>query len=840
MATEMASSTTPAPAAAAAPQPAWGIAWGGGLLVLLSMWLRAKFPDLSVVLIGATGLLGAGALALALWQLVRTLRQEPNAPAEVKSRREAGVVCLVAGAAMLVLSVALGVTLRLGGFGEFVGLGLFALTALFSGKALLSAGPADATALWTKVRASLGMIKAALAVGGAGMLIALASLAWGIKPDGTWWPEYLALLFGGLTFLFTAFWLQLQTATGEIPLMKLRVCILVVGGVAGLLVTLMILARMYVWRNEVFIGGLEVWLGDGFWRFWLCAYVLLAGLALMFGSLLLAHSDIHENVVLRRSLYGYNTVFNGLLLLATLILANIFFYILIPYTINWSRTSFSTLAASSKSVLAKLKEPTTIYVLMGEGHPAMSDLRALMDNCRIENNRLKVIYLSPDLEPRKYLDLAARFKEIQPDRADFRGLIPKRGVLLVYGEIPDDAKKPVPPYAFVADNKIFEDTGGPHAKGRSVRVFKAEGEILKELHHLSAGKQKRKLYFLQGNGELDINNNEPGDRTTYHDPLSIGGCAKLVALLKKDEYDVQGLAFDSLIKAENVVIPAPTGPEKRKDVPDDAYALVIPGASEPMSKETLDALERYVDRGGRLLVFFETIFDAKYTKMRLSGLEDFLRKYGVDVRPEFAIMLPTRTSGTREIRDIVALPPTKPETELAKRVEPSIFFTARVIKTLPPAGPYKAEPLLQLDSKRGYLYWAETDPRAIGFTDAYTSALQRNLNALQEKFLREPLPVAVTVTQGAGELAKPRMVVFGDADNILNDDRQLRLSYDLVASSLEWMSEKGGYIGPRPREQSSYTIPLAVDDMRLFVYPGLLMLLAIAGLGTALWLVRRK
>jgi hypothetical protein len=118
--------------------------------------------------------------------------------------------------------------------------------------------------------------------------------------------------------------------------------------------------------------------------------------------------------------------------------------------------------------------------------------------------------------------------------------------------------------------------------------------------------------------------------------------------------------------------------------------------------------------------------------------------------------------------------------------------------------------------------------------------LNKNPQQLEAKIMQEPLPIAVTVTEGSGELSKPRMVVFGDADFIANDENRLRVFYPLVSSSLEWMSEKGGYIGPQPREQATYNVPLDVDATKLFIYPSLLMLLVIVGLGAGLWLVRRR
>ena len=47
MATDTVLPATPTPpATASAPDPTWGIAWGGGMLIVLTLWLRAKFEEL--------------------------------------------------------------------------------------------------------------------------------------------------------------------------------------------------------------------------------------------------------------------------------------------------------------------------------------------------------------------------------------------------------------------------------------------------------------------------------------------------------------------------------------------------------------------------------------------------------------------------------------------------------------------------------------------------------------------------------------------------------------------------------------------------------------------------
>jgi hypothetical protein len=341
---------------------------------------------------------------------------------------------------------------------------------------------------------------------------------------------------------------------------------------------------------------------------------------------------------------------------------------------------------------------------------------------------------------------------------------------------------------------------------------------------------------LQGHGELDINNAGPPQQVGFNEPLSGEGMANLVERLKKDEFEVQGLRFIPRgRKEENVILAPESGPDKKKQIPEDAYAVIIAGATEPIPKEALDALESYVDRGGRLLAFFDTIYDQKYKKMRLSGLEDFLRKYGVDVRPEVVVFR------NKDPRLVLWETPERPQTLLARQFAKttSTLFGVRPVKPLPSAGRFKADVFWELNDKR-YDFWAEESPLPIANIQLYFQQNMRSNQQIAAKAMHEPLPIAVTVTEGSADLAKPRMVVFGDVDFIMNDDRMLGAYYEVVSSSLEWMAERGGYIGPRPREVGTYAAPKDADRARLFVYPLLLMLLCIAGLGTGLWLVRRR
>jgi hypothetical protein len=855
MATDTTTPETPPPEPVPPPEPtppaqpaqptscpttlAWGVLWGGGMLIVFALWLRAKFEDLHFTIIGIAGLLGAVGIAFAAWVLITCVRGKSTADTVAKQRNLAGLLCLAGGGIMILLAVLLWHFLRLSGFGEYVGLALFGLVAIVTGRNLLRVEPATTDALWENFRANLGTAKLALFVLGAAQLLAFAALVFWKRLDAGWFPELAALLFGGFFYVFAAFWLALRSLR-EIPLATCRTFALFVGGITGLVITLMILARTFLWRDQVFLGGLDTWLGEGAWRLWLCAYVLLVGLGLMFGSLLLARADVRENPFLRRTLYGYSTILNGVLILAILIVFNILFYILVPYTFSWSSTSFSALSPSSKNLLAALPKDTHVFVLMSEGQAAYTDLKNLLDNAASYSSKLKVKYISPDRNIQEYESLANRFKIIQPEKMPLFRAEPTRGVLIVYGEVPADLEAPLPPHSWVPSNKILDIAQDPHGgpRGKVSKVFKAEGEIMRELNFLTQGKQKRKLYVLQGNEELDINNQEMQPRAQYNQPLGQFGIGKLVERLKKDEYEVQGLSFsDRLRKEQENVIAAPEI-DKKKSIPEDAYAVLIPGPSEVLPSAALDALERYVDRGGRLLVFLDLVFDQRFTALKTTGLEDFLKKYAVEVKNDFVVHI-----WQQDYRIALASTPDKADTVLAKQFagEFFLFRGARVVRPGATPGRYKAATLLALDDRR-LDFFAETEPYAIGDPGRYAKDLNAD-RSLRKRIMFEPLPIAVTVTEGTGDTAKPRLAVFGDADFLSNFDISRGKGdqyYDLVAGTLEWMAEKQGFIGPRPRETPMYNVPLAVDGTRLFLYPGLLMMLGIVGLGAGLWLVRRR
>lgn len=827
-----------------------GLFWGGLMLLIIGLWVAKKHEELSGAWVLLFLFLALAGFGLAVWTYLKAGRlarsgDRDTAPL-LKADKMIGGLLLVVGMLLLVVGLLFAIWYKLSAFGEAVGLGLFAVIAIGCSRTLLK-GPAseDSHPFLDGLRSRQAALAMGFLVGG--VAVFLSTLAWIVfkKPGLEWFPELGALLCLGLLAAACGVWLNLVTPQ-SLTLAKIRILVLVFGGVAGLIIALAAMLRAILWRDDIFLRGMGGWQGENSWHVWACAYAELIGLALMFGSLLLAKADIRSNAVLRRTLYGYNAVLTGLLLLAILVVGNIVFYTFFPYTFDWTRTrGFHTLSISTKNLLAGLKQPTTVYVLTTEQNPIYKDLRTLLTNCEAEApDKLKIHYVNPDQDFTLYGELARRFPEILPgaDAVLRREEAPGRGVLIVFGELPADATTKVP-HGFIAERKLYEVKEAREVEQvKGTLIFRGEDEVMKELSFLTQGRQKRKLYFLQGNDELDINSPNPTNaRPTPVLPLLQMGAGEFVDKLKKDNYEVTGLSFAKVLPkgAETTDLAMEIGPEKRKEVPVDAACVLILGPSEPLSKETLDALDRYMERGGQMFVCFDMVSDRDTVKKGLknTGLEELLKKYGVQVTNELVMRVP---QGREDPRTFAAVVPPDCKIGFARAFldEPMVFNTARVVKPETAPGRYKADVILQTHPRQALL--ADADILALIDPLRYLFDLdQRRL--LQNRLSREPLPVAVAVTDNG----KPRMLVFGDAEFLSNHYLMLKdqspLYYSFAVSGLEWMAERPAREGPRPKESNYYTLNTERFDLnRLVFLPVWLMALSIFALGAGVWIVRRK
>ena len=167
--------------------------------------------------------------------------------------------------------------------------------------------------------------------------------------------------------------------------------------------------------------------------------------------------------------------------------------------------------------------------------------------------------------------------------------------------------------------------------------------MARELNFLLHGKEKRKIYFLQGDDELDVAMMEPMRRLDPRHDLSLFGAGLLADKLKKDNYEIQAMTFSKQYAAERkkgkdeVLFVGPADADKNSAVPKDAYAVVVLGATNTIPPEGINALEKYMDGGGRMLVLFDMVLTKDLKSMKFSGLEGFVKKYGIESTDEFAL-----------------------------------------------------------------------------------------------------------------------------------------------------------------------------------------------------------
>ena len=307
-------------------------------------------------------------------------------------------------------------------------------------------------------------------------------------------------------------------------------------------------------------------------------------------------------------------------------------------------------------------------------------------------------------------------------------------------------------------------------------------------------------------------------RRDHRAVMSLMGAGMLVDKLKKENYDVNGLSFEEPlpnVKRENIVFAKTT--DKKKDVPEDAYAIIIAGASKHLSQDALDALDRFMQRGGRMLVLAENVVDRKMTGLVVTGLETMLRKYGVDLTSEFVMVPPTRAGNSPF--DLLGIA-SDSDNLLAKQfANEAVQFSSppRVVKAVENPVGYKVETILIAVNELKLPFLVEKAVTALQDPLAHFQDLDRQ-KTLMAKLTREFPSVAVAVTDAQTD--RPRMVVIGDAEFVDNQELVRESThFALAISALEWLGGRDTAAGDWRCEAraldtgASLTLraPLAID-----------------------------
>jgi hypothetical protein len=317
--------------------------------------------------------------------------------------------------------------------------------------------------------------------------------------------------------------------------------------------------------------------------------------------------------------------------------------------------------------------------------------------------------------------------------------------------------------------------------------YPSEQNITSAMLRLVGGSEGPVIYFDVGHGEADLASERDH------------GFSALTSALRNE-----GMRLRAFVGAASL------------DVPDDAAVLVLASPERGLLLAELDALERYLQRGGRLLVLLEP--------RARTNLGELLERWGFSL-PD-AVLVDRQSSPLLEEAQPLAL--------VVNRFGSSHPVTrkmsSRTMVLLPTTRPVLAVRKPQPDDDLAELVY--TSRRAWAESDVEAALAGREIRPDPGELAGGELPIAA-----AGRYPRPdgeaRIVVIGDRDFASN--RWIRSLYnlDLLMNAVLWLAEQDARVAIRPKVWTPDTQPLPLETTLSYFYslalalPELLLLLGI-------------
>ena len=347
-------------------------------------------------------------------------------------------------------------------------------------------------------------------------------------------------------------------------------------------------------------------------------------------------------------------------------------------------------------------------------------------------------------------------------------------------------------------------------KGRTERVTSSqEQDVTNALIKVVSG-QARSIYFTQGHGEKDPGSSE------------VGGYQEAQESLKRENYTVEKLVL-----------------AQQGAVPDNATIVVVAGPRVDFLPGEVETLEKYLAKGGKLLLALDSPAPDESPLPNLVGLA---KKWGIDVGNNLVIDqtgMGQLFGGSAET-PVAANYPSHP---ITSRLDVMTAF--RVARSVTPViggnEGHTAQSIVETSSRS----WAESDLKAL---------YDRKQPTQDEKAGDKtgPISIAAAVSAPVGE-AKPesddassgpkaetRLVVFGDSDFASNMLFRAAGNRDLFMNTVGWLSQQENLISIRPKEPSDRRLTMTAAQQSNVTWLSIVIVpLAIFGTGVYSWWRRR-
>lgn len=492
----------------------------------------------------------------------------------------------------------------------------------------------------------------------------------------------------------------------------------------------------------------------------------------------------------------------GVLLVVALIGLINYFGMKYYHRFDWTGSKLYSLSEKTLGVLEGLDRDVSVSVFLQPGSNVYDPTRELLERYAAKSGRLKLRFVDPE---RNLVEAQRLVDQYQLSGLD-----------VVVFEAGDERR--------VVDTSSLADwdySGLQMGAQPTMTAFKGEEAFTGAILELVEAR-KPKVLFTTGHGERGL------------DDVEGGGLSRVRQLLGEENLELE--SWSSLGQPE---------------VPAGADLVVIAGPRVALLPPELAALDRYLDRGGRLLVLLDPEL-ADRGGLVTTGLEAFLAARGVVVGSDIVVdpsaTLPFFGAETIFVRASGAHAIVR---SLEQAEYPVIVALARSVRpaTETPAG-MAAQPLLET-SPEG---WAESgldrlSAVARGDDDlagpvpvaVAVGAKEPGADLPDEEDLLEEAERAGAAADAAAEAPKWRLVVVGDSDLATNSQLANAGNPTLLANAFNWLLERQKLLGIGPKKP---------EQVRLTLTPGQLSAvtwLALAGLpglavaaGAAVWFRRRR
>lgn len=446
--------------------------------------------------------------------------------------------------------------------------------------------------------------------------------------------------------------------------------------------------------------------------------------------------------------------------------------------LDWTGSGLYSLSERTEKVLAELKAPVTVTVFMTEGTPMFAETQELLRRYKAKSPLLTVETLDPTR-----------------NRARAEALVKEFGVTGASVVFQSGEKK-----KYVGTEALAElDYSRARFGGEpSIKSFKGEQEFTSAILSVTQTRAP-KVVFTMGHGE----------RKT--DERSREGFWALAETLRRDNCTVE--TWGSLGAPE---------------VPAGTDLVVVAGPRSAFTEPEAAALVRYLDGGGRLLLFLDVELSPGGTRSFLDlGLSPVLSAWGVKLGNDIVIdpksAVPLMGADTFFASTFRPHPVTKLLEGTAV-----VFSLARSVGL--------AE---KLPEGRTGTVLAETTSDGWGETDLARLEVKVEKD---EKDVQGPVPVAVALeTSGAGEGKRARLVVFGDADFASNGGLPNAANSYLASGAANWTMEREALVSIPPKSTDQVAVTMTRGDIgRITLVAVVVLPLLAVALGVGIYFKRRR